>query len=74
MPDDIDAAANDVVLVGMVTSIESQLDDKVIVRVAPVEGFDLNFSTLRFSVAARAFRNHQLMLPQGKDELIEQLS
>lgn len=64
---------NDTVLVGMVTSIESQSGDKVVVRVAPVEGFDLTYSTLRFSVAARAFRNNQLMLPQGKNELIEQL-
>lgn len=65
---------NDQVLVGMVTGIERQLDDTVLVRVQAADDFGAPYNSLRFNAAMRAFANHQLKLPQSKAQLMELLS
>ncbi|RBW44752.1 hypothetical protein DS901_05835 [Loktanella sp. D2R18] len=64
----------DAVLVGMVTAIESQSGEQVVVRVSPVDSFGAPYNTLRFQAAMRAFSNHQLMLQHDQVELLDHLS
>lgn len=65
---------SDEYLVGVITSVDRQSNDQVLVSVQTADAMGLVHPIVRFQVSVRNFENNQLKLPQSKSQLIDVLS
>lgn len=65
---------SDEVLVGMITSVESQSGDQLLLRVQMSDSFGVHHSYVKFSVPMSAFNRNALRLPHDRSTLMAQLS